>query len=124
MDINAIVRRVVEAVSADRSARMPAPTVDALLADVEELGQQPGLLQKRLPREGQELLSLVEGDLHKLSRGSGESKMEQAAWSNAMLLLGRALDSMYRRDYWGAKNLQHMAQEYIAQLEQEPVAVA
>lgn len=123
MDINAIVKRVVEAVLADRSARMPIPTIDALMVDVEELKQPTGLLKKRLPREGQELLSLIEDDLRKLSRGQGETKMERVAWSNAMTLLERTLDSMYRKEYWEAKNLQHMAQEYIAQLEPESVAV-
>ena len=121
MDINAIVNRVVKAVLADRSASTPIPDMDTLLADVEELKRPAGLL-KRLPKEGQELLSLIEADLHKLSRSPRESKRVQVAWSNAMLLLERTLNSMYRKEYWEAKNLQHMAQEYIAQLEQEPVA--
>lgn len=123
MDINTIVKRVVESVLADRSARMPIPTIDALMADVEELKQLAGLLKKRLPKEGQELLSLIEDDLRKLSRGQGETKRERVAWSNAMILLERTLDSMYREEYWEAKNLQHMAQEHIAQLGPESVAV-
>lgn len=121
MDINEIVKRVVQAALAERSARMPPPTIDALLADVDELKQPTGVLRRHLPKEGQETLSLIEDDLRKLSSGSGESKKEQVAWSNAMMLLERALDSMYRKEFWQAKSLRHMAQEYIGQ--PEPASV-
>lgn len=119
--MNAIMMQVVEAALAERLARMPTPDTDTLLADVDEFKQPTGILRRRLPREGQEVLSLIEGDLHKLSGGPGESKRERAAWSHAMLLLERALDSIYRKEYWQAMSLRHMAQEYIGQ--PEPASV-